>query len=39
MLRATPLTRKWLPGAFASTRLKDVGLVPLSSLLKKPAAL
>lgn len=39
MLRATPLTRKWLPGALASTRLKDVGLVPLSSLLKKPAAL
>lgn len=33
MIRATPLTRKWLPGALSSKRLQGVRLVPLSSLL------
>lgn len=39
MMRATPLTRSWLPKALASRRLAEVSLVPLESVLRKPAAL
>ena len=39
MLRASPLVRRWLPGAIASRRLGGVSLVPLSSVLRRPAAL
>jgi polysaccharide deacetylase 2 family uncharacterized protein YibQ len=39
LVRATPLTWRWLPGALASKRLGGVALVPLAALLEKPAAL
>jgi polysaccharide deacetylase 2 family uncharacterized protein YibQ len=39
MLRATPLVRGWLPRALARKRLGDVNVVPLESLLRRPAAL
>ena len=38
-LRASPLARAWLARAAAPARLEGVDLVPLSSLLKRPAAL
>ena len=37
LLRATPLTLKWLPGALTSKRLGGVSLVPLSALLERPS--
>jgi len=33
-MRATPLTRDWLPGALQPKKLEGVSVVPLSSLLK-----
>ena len=36
-VRATPLTRSWLPHAVAPKRLAGVDLVPLSALLRKGA--
>lgn len=39
MLRATPLTLAWLSSALTPKRLGDVSVVPLGSLLRKPAAL
>jgi hypothetical protein len=39
MLRATPLTRDWLSKALARKRLGDIDVVPLESLLKRPAVL
>jgi hypothetical protein len=38
MLRATPLTKRWLPRALDAKRLGGVSLVPLTSLLEKPGA-
>jgi polysaccharide deacetylase 2 family uncharacterized protein YibQ len=38
-MRATPLARRWLPQALAPRRLGDVHVVPLSALLRRPAAL
>lgn len=38
-LRASPLVRDWLARATAPRRLQGVDLVPLSSLLKRPAEL
>jgi len=38
-LRATPLARGWLQRATEPKRLQGVDLVPLSSLLRRPAAL
>jgi polysaccharide deacetylase 2 family uncharacterized protein YibQ len=37
MVRATPLTRTWLPRALDVKRLKGISLVPLSSVLHRPA--
>jgi polysaccharide deacetylase 2 family uncharacterized protein YibQ len=39
MVRATPLTQKWLPQALSAKRLGDVSLVPISSLLRAPTAI
>ena len=39
MLRATPLTRRWLPQALTTRRLDGVDIVPLAALLEKPGAL
>lgn len=39
MLRATPLTRDWLARGLARKRLGDIDVVPLESLLRRPAAL
>jgi polysaccharide deacetylase 2 family uncharacterized protein YibQ len=39
MMRATPLTKRWLPGALAAKRLDGVDIVPLTALLVKPGAL
>jgi hypothetical protein len=39
MMRATPLTRRWLPQALAAKRLGGVDVVPLTALLEKPGAL
>jgi hypothetical protein len=39
MVRATPLTWRWLPQALAARRLGGVNVVPLESLLEKPGAL
>ena len=39
MLRATPLTRDWLAKGLARKRLGDIDVVPLGSLLRRPAAL
>jgi polysaccharide deacetylase 2 family uncharacterized protein YibQ len=39
MVRATPLTMKWLPRALEPKRLPGVSVVPLASLLRKPATL
>jgi polysaccharide deacetylase 2 family uncharacterized protein YibQ len=33
-MRATPLTREWLPGALAPKKLEGVSIVPLSAVLK-----
>ncbi len=38
LLRATPLTKRWLPGALAARRLDGVDVVPLAALLEKPGA-
>ena len=38
-LRATPLTRRWLPQALTAKRLDGVDIVPLTTLLHKPGAL
>ena len=38
-MRAGPLAGGWLPRATDPKRLEGVDLVPLSSLLKRPAAL
>jgi len=38
-MRATPLTRAWLPRAVESRRLGEVDLVPLSAVLRRPAEL
>ena len=38
MLRATPLTKRWLPRALEPRRLGGVSVVPLGSLLSKPGA-
>ena len=37
MLRATPLTRRWIAQALDVKHLKGVSVVPLSALLKRPA--
>ncbi len=37
MVRATPLTRTWLPKALDVKHLKGISLVPLSALLRRPA--
>jgi polysaccharide deacetylase 2 family uncharacterized protein YibQ len=37
LVRATPLTLEWLPGALASRRLDGVSVVPVSALLRRPA--
>jgi polysaccharide deacetylase 2 family uncharacterized protein YibQ len=39
MVRATPLTLNWLPGALSPKELGGVSVVPVSALLHKPAAL
>jgi polysaccharide deacetylase 2 family uncharacterized protein YibQ len=39
MIRATPATRAWLPRALDPKRLTGVSVVPLASLLRKPATL
>ncbi|MGH7731935.1 MAG: divergent polysaccharide deacetylase family protein, partial [Candidatus Eiseniibacteriota bacterium] len=39
MMRATPLTKRWLPRALSSRRLGGVDIVPLAALLEKPGAL
>jgi polysaccharide deacetylase 2 family uncharacterized protein YibQ len=39
MMRATPLTKRWLPGALSAKRLGGVNIVPLTALLVKPGAL
>ena len=39
MIRATPATRAWLPKALDPKRLTGVNVVPLASLLRKPATL
>src|SRR5205085_4946635 len=36
MMRATPMVRRWLDDATSSKRLKNVSLVPLASLLRRP---
>ena len=36
LLRATPLTMRWLPQALDPKRLGEVSVVPLTSLLEKP---
>ena len=36
-VRATPTTYKWLPRVLDSKRLKEVDLVPLTALIRKPA--
>jgi polysaccharide deacetylase 2 family uncharacterized protein YibQ len=36
-VRATPATYKWLPRVLDSKRLKDVDLVPLAALIRRPA--
>jgi hypothetical protein len=36
MMRATPVTRAWLPGAVSARRLEGVNLVPLSALIGRP---
>lgn len=38
-MRATPLIRRWLPGAAKPARLEGVNLVPLSAILHRPEAL
>jgi hypothetical protein len=38
-IRATPLTRSWLAGATTIKRLDGVSLVPLSSVMRRPAAI
>jgi len=35
-LRATPLTRKWLPGALERKKLEGMVLVPVSAVLRRP---
>ncbi len=37
LMRATPATRKFLPAALDPKRLKGVSVVPLASLLRRPA--
>jgi len=39
MLRATPLTLRWLPRALDAKHLDGVAVVPLASLIRKPATL
>lgn len=39
MVRATDLTRDWLPGALSPKRLGGVEVVPLTALLRRPVAL
>ena len=39
LLRATPLTWRWLPQALATKRLQGVDIVTLASLLEKPGAI
>jgi hypothetical protein len=39
MMRATPLTKGWLPQALTTRRLGGVDIVPLTALLEKPGAL
>lgn len=39
MVRATPLTWRWLPQAMSKKRLQGVDIVPLTSLIEKPGAL
>ena len=39
MMRATPLTKRWLPQALSAKRLDGVDVVPLTALLEKPGAL
>jgi polysaccharide deacetylase 2 family uncharacterized protein YibQ len=36
-VRATPRVRAWLPGALAPKRVEGVSVVPLASLLRRPA--
>jgi polysaccharide deacetylase 2 family uncharacterized protein YibQ len=36
-VRATPLTYRWLPRALDPKKMKDVDLVPLAALVRKPA--
>jgi polysaccharide deacetylase 2 family uncharacterized protein YibQ len=39
MVRATPLTWRWLPQALSSRRLQGIDIVPLASLIEKPGAI
>jgi hypothetical protein len=39
MVRATPLTRRWLVRALDAERLDGVTIVPLASLIRRPAIL
>ncbi|HYM80698.1 MAG TPA: divergent polysaccharide deacetylase family protein [Candidatus Limnocylindria bacterium] len=39
LVRATPLTRRWLPRALEAKRLDGVTIVPLGSLIRRPATL
>jgi hypothetical protein len=39
MMRATPVTRRWLPQALSAKRLAGVDIVPLTALIEKPGAL
>ncbi len=38
LVRATPLTYRWLPKALEAKRLGDVRVVPLSAMLRRPGA-
>jgi polysaccharide deacetylase 2 family uncharacterized protein YibQ len=38
-MRATPLTRRWLAGALTPRLLRDVNVVPLAALIRRPAPL
>lgn len=39
MMRATPLTKRWLSQALSAKRLGGVDIVPLTALLEKPGAM
>ncbi len=39
MIRATPMTWRWLPKALEAKKLEGVSIVPLASLIRRPATL